>query len=264
MTSITRIVEEDTKNAKDISENVIDIIRSRLLLKRLFILCLGWWVMEEVAVSSWYQIYRISFSGWQLQCATTASHFHWVTWLVITMEITKWWCQFYLIRFVFVSLLLHSFDFPRFVEVPGLLFGMYFMDKAGRRMTVSGSMMLSGIACLSAGLSPAGELINTFPLCLRKPPRCYQTTSHNITQPTLSTIWRIWFTVMEFGIDPGAYRTVLFLLGKLFISCCFAGIYSFTSELFPTAARSAAMGLCSTSGRIGGIAAPIIADLVSV
>jgi len=86
-------------------------------------------------------------------------------------------------------------------------------------MTVSGSMMLSGIACLSAGLSPA---------------------------------------------DPGAYRTVLFLLGKLFISCCFAGIYSFTSELFPTAARSAAMGLCSTSGRIGGIAAPIIADLVSV
>jgi len=219
MTSITRIVEEDTKNAKDISENVIDIIRSRLLLKRLFILCLGWWVMEEVAVSSWYQIYRISFSGWQLQCATTASHFHWVTWLVITMEITKWWCQFYLIRFVFVSLLLHSFDFPRFVEVPGLLFGMYFMDKAGRRMTVSGSMMLSGIACLSAGLSPA---------------------------------------------DPGAYRTVLFLLGKLFISCCFAGIYSFTSELFPTAARSAAMGLCSTSGRIGGIAAPIIADLVSV
>ena len=197
-------------------------------------------------------------------CVIMAWPSRWAIWPVITTPITKWWCQFYLIRFVFVSLLLHSFDFPRFVEVPGLLFGMYFMDKAGRRMTVSGSMMLSGIACLSAGLSPAGELINTFPVCLRKPPRCYQTTSHNITQPTLSTIWRIWFTVMEFGIDPGAYRTVLFLLGKLFISCCFAGIYSFTSELFPTAARSAAMGLCSTSGRIGGIAAPIIADLVSV
>ena len=62
--------------------------------------------------------------------------------------------------------------------------------------------------------------------------------------------------------DPGVYRTMLFLVGKLFISCCFAGIYSFTSELFPTTVRSAAMGLCSTSGRIGGIMAPIIADMV--
>jgi len=103
-----------------------------------------------------------------------------------------------------------------FIEVPGLLFGMYLMDKGGRRLTVSGSMLLSGIACLAAGLSPA---------------------------------------------DPGVYRTVLFLVGKLFISCCFAGIYSFTSELFPTTVRSAAMGLCSTCGRIGGIMAPIIADM---
>ena len=79
----------------------------------------------------------------------------------------------------------------------------------------------------------------------------------------LNSIAYFWSGLNE-GIctDPGVYRTVLFLVGKLFISCCFAGIYSFTSELFPTTVRSAAMGLCSTCGRIGGIMAPIIADMV--
>ena len=101
-------------------------------------------------------------------------------------------------------------------------------------MTVSSSILLSGIACLAAGFSPAGELFAND------------------------------FSSVNEGIctNPGVFRTVLFLVGKLFISCCFAGIYSFTSELFPTTVRSAAMGLCSTSGRIGGIMAPIIADMV--
>jgi len=106
-----------------------------------------------------------------------------------------------------------------FIEVPGPLFGMYFMDKAGRRMTVSGSLVLSGIALLSAELSPA---------------------------------------------DPLTYRTVLYLLCKFFNSCCVAGIYLFTSELFPTAARTAVMGLCSTSGLFAYYMAPLIIDLVSV
>jgi len=103
-----------------------------------------------------------------------------------------------------------------FIVVPGPLFGMYFMDKAGRRMTVSGSLVLSGIALLSAELSPA---------------------------------------------DPVTYRTVLYLLCKFFNSCCVAGIYLFTSELFPTAARTAVMGLCSTSGLFAYYMAPLIIDL---
>jgi OCT family organic cation transporter-like MFS transporter 4/5 len=52
------------------------------------------------------------------------------------------------------------------------------------------------------------------------------------------------------------------MFGKLFISCVLATVYSYTSDLFPTPARSAAVGLCSTSGRIGGILAPIIANAV--
>lgn len=53
------------------------------------------------------------------------------------------------------------------------------------------------------------------------------------------------------------------MLGKLFISCVMATVYSYTSDLFPTSARSAAVGLCSTFGRVGGILAPIIATAVS-
>jgi len=41
-----------------------------------------------------------------------------------------------------------------------------------------------------------------------------------------------------------------------------AVIYSITVEVFPTEFRSRMMGLCSTSGRIGGILAPYLADTV--
>jgi MFS family permease len=54
------------------------------------------------------------------------------------------------------------------------------------------------------------------------------------------------------------------MFGKLFISCVLATVYSYTSDLFPTPARSAAVGLCSTSGRVGGILAPIIASAVKM
>ena len=66
-------------------------------------------------------------------------------------------------------------------------------------MTVSGSMLLSEIACLAAGFSPAGELFAND------------------------------FSSVNEGIctNPGVFRTVLSLVAKSFITCCFVGIYSF-------------------------------------
>ena len=64
--------------------------------------------------------------------------------------------------------------------------------------------------------------------------------------------------------DPPVIRIVFSLIGKFFISIVLAIAYSFTAELFPTEIRSSMLGLCSTSGRIGGILAPILADVVSV
>lgn len=58
-----------------------------------------------------------------------------------------------------------------------------------------------------------------------------------------------------------ALTTVSFLLGKLGVTWTFGNIYVYTSELFPTSARTACVGLCSTSGRIGAILSPYIALL---
>ena len=44
--------------------------------------------------------------------------------------------------------------------------------------------------------------------------------------------------------------------GKFGASGAFAIVYLYTAELFPTAIRSTATGLCSMMARIGGIAAP--------
>jgi len=58
-------------------------------------------------------------------------------------------------------------------------------------------------------------------------------------------------------------RTGLALLGKFGASASFAVVFVFTAELFPTPVRNTAIGLCSTSARLGGILSPYIASLSS-
>ena len=55
----------------------------------------------------------------------------------------------------------------------------------------------------------------------------------------------------------------LSLVGKFGITVGFAVVYVYAVELFPTVMRNSALGLCSFTGRIGGILAPYIGDLVS-
>jgi putative MFS transporter len=38
----------------------------------------------------------------------------------------------------------------------------------------------------------------------------------------------------------------------------YAGIYAYTPELYPTAFRATGMGVASSFGRVGGLAAPLI------
>lgn len=125
----------------------------------------------------------------------------------------------------------------RIVEFPAYIAGIFFMDKVGRRPTLSGGLILSGIACLITGVVPEGKTIAK--------------TNND------STWWNK--TIL---LDPAAIRVTFSMIGKLFMSCVMATVYSYTADLFPTPARSAAVGLCSTSGRIGGIMAPIIANAV--
>ncbi|XP_046463250.1 solute carrier family 22 member 6-like [Daphnia pulex] len=67
-------------------------------------------------------------------------------------------------------------------------------------------------------------------------------------------------TVSLVPTDVAYIKTIFSLIAKLFAACVTATLFSYTSELFPTSSRSAMVGLCSTSGRIGGIIAPIISD----
>ena len=50
----------------------------------------------------------------------------------------------------------------------------------------------------------------------------------------------------------------LAFIGKFGVAACFAIIYTFSVELYPTCARGSALGMCSAGARIGGIACPLI------
>ncbi|KXJ14266.1 organic cation transporter-like protein [Exaiptasia diaphana] len=53
---------------------------------------------------------------------------------------------------------------------------------------------------------------------------------------------------------------VLALIGKFFISAAYYQVYIHAAELYPTVIRSAGVGFASLCGRIGGMAAPYVAD----
>ena len=55
--------------------------------------------------------------------------------------------------------------------------------------------------------------------------------------------------------DLGILQVLLSLAGKFFASACFAIVYVYTAELYPTAIRNTAIGSCSSVARIGGVVA---------
>lgn len=55
---------------------------------------------------------------------------------------------------------------------------------------------------------------------------------------------------------------IFFFMGKLFIHHSFTSLYLYTNEMWPTIFRHRVMGICSTIGRFGSIAAPLAPLLV--
>eukprot|EP00095_Tigriopus_kingsejongensis_P000969 maker-scaffold83_size396513-snap-gene-2.32 protein:Tk00969 transcript:maker-scaffold83_size396513-snap-gene-2.32-mRNA-1 annotation:"PREDICTED: uncharacterized protein LOC103466540" len=53
-------------------------------------------------------------------------------------------------------------------------------------------------------------------------------------------------------------QVILSLIGKFGASACFAIVYVYTAELFPTIIRNRAIGCCSTVARVGGICSQLI------
>ncbi|KAG8193139.1 hypothetical protein JTE90_006971 [Oedothorax gibbosus] len=63
---------------------------------------------------------------------------------------------------------------------------------------------------------------------------------------------------------PGQYlwlQTTFAMIGKLCVNGSFGLLYLYTSELFPTVVRNAALGTCSMCARVGSILAPFVREL---
>ena len=65
-------------------------------------------------------------------------------------------------------------------------------------------------------------------------------------------------------LPAGLPVTAAAMVGKFFVTAAFGSIFVYAAELFPTVLRSAAIGLCSTSARVGGATAPLVVSLVAV
>lgn len=63
---------------------------------------------------------------------------------------------------------------------------------------------------------------------------------------------------MVFIAQDSMLRTALYHISKFASSAIFSCIYLYTSEMFPTPLRGNALGMCSASSRLGGIASQLI------
>ena len=67
---------------------------------------------------------------------------------------------------------------------------------------------------------------------------------------------------LMFKVDSLAgLQVFLSLIGKFGASACFAIVYVYTAELYPTIIRNTAIGSCSTVARVGGICSLLIGEL---
>ncbi|XP_055856208.1 solute carrier family 22 member 4-like [Episyrphus balteatus] len=123
-----------------------------------------------------------------------------------------------------------NFMLVSLVEIPGILIPFWTMNRFGRRYSLFGFMMISGISIATTVFVRSGEKFLN-----RKSQEHYLKT---------------------FFLELFYLQLVLFLLGKLGIAASFQVLYFFTSEIFPTNVRNSLLSFCSMVGRFGSMVAP--------
>jgi len=108
------------------------------------------------------------------------------------------------------------------VEVGAYFVIVLTMDKLGRKVLLSGCLFIGGMGCI------------------------------------ISLIFNSLADGRNAFVTAG---TVFALVGKMAVSGSFAIIYNYTAELYPTSVRSTAVGLGSTTARIGSIITPYTLQL---
>lgn len=62
--------------------------------------------------------------------------------------------------------------------------------------------------------------------------------------------------------DNTHVQLIMWLIGKFAISCAFILLFVYTSEIFPTVVRNGCIGACEVVGRIGGVFAAAVKNMV--
>ncbi|XP_039228738.1 organic cation transporter protein isoform X1 [Drosophila yakuba] len=123
------------------------------------------------------------------------------------------------------------------VEIPGYSLAWLFLRRFGRRMALSGSLLLCSITCVASGFVTLAQ-------------------GDWIPCPTGGESRHSWSCANWLVVT-------LFLVGKLGITSSFAVIYTFTAEMMPTVIRSGGVGVMSTFARFGAMLAPFVPLLAS-
>ncbi|XP_020815065.1 organic cation transporter protein isoform X1 [Drosophila serrata] len=108
------------------------------------------------------------------------------------------------------------------VEIPGYSIAWFCLRRLGRRLALSGSLLLCSATCVASGFVTMAK-----------------------------SDWISWSCANWLVVT-------LFLIGKLGITSSFAVIYTFTAEMMPTVIRSGGVGVMSTFARFGAMLAPFV------
>ena len=121
--------------------------------------------------------------------------------------------------------------------------------RLGRKLNLSGCFLLTG-----------GLLILILALPKGKPH--FSQVHHALIHDTLHLC--VLMIVIHLIYSENDWLIIsMAIFGKLGVSANWNFLYMLTSEVYPTSLRGTALTSCSTLGRLGGILAPFISQLVT-
>ena len=128
------------------------------------------------------------------------------------------------------------------IEIPGYVFCIIVMDRWGRRPILSFCQILSGISCIGKFFFPFPKILGILIMI--------QVLENFLTEKNTNLFIGAGLMFLDDSPEGAIFQTFLSLLGKFNAAACFAIVYVYTAELFPTVIRNTAVGTCSTIGKI--------------
>ena len=132
-----------------------------------------------------------------------------------------------------------------FIEIPAYLLNIVLLQCLGRRLSMSGSTFLAGLALLITVGVPKGILIYSLLVSL----------FHKESKKSL---------IIFVALGLRGLFIALTLTSKFFISMAFMTAYQYAIELYPTYIRTLGLNCSNACARVGVLAASYMPVLVTV